>query len=163
MHVSSLRLLLLLLLPLASGLVAESCGVSRPLFKDASVKVDPIEGKGNWLQQGLSAVLGWVVKIPLPFLPGAPVAPAQPKRQEGLRCLMPYLMNCTHWHELSASRPCPRECPFIAQVKPFACAFTCVNVTQCRYTDPNMGFANPITQLCEESPIEGCEIQAGGC
>ncbi|CAE7547410.1 ttn-1, partial [Symbiodinium sp. KB8] len=26
-------------------------------------------------------------------------------------------------------------------------------VTQCRYTDPNMGFANPITQLCEAGTI----------
>ncbi|CAJ1431509.1 unnamed protein product, partial [Effrenium voratum] len=139
--------------PAASG----TCGVSRPLFKDSSVKVEPIDSQGNWLQQGISAVLGWVGHLPFPFLQHE-----EQERQESskLRCLMPYLMNCTHWQGLSLQRPCPDECPFIAQVKPFACAFTCVNVTQCHYTDPNMPFANSGSHLCEESAIEGCEVQA---
>eukprot|EP00435_Cladocopium_sp_Y103_P045688 s2631_g13.t1 len=138
-----------------------TCGVSKPLFKatetsrdvsDSSIKVEPIDTH-NWLQIGFSAVIGWVGHMGFPFMPPGQHAT---KHHDGLRCLMPYLMNCTHWQDLSAGNPCPEECPFIAQVKPFACAFTCVNVTQCHYTDPNMPFANPSSQLCEESSIEGC-------
>ncbi|CAK9028989.1 Hypothetical protein SCF082_LOCUS18593 [Durusdinium trenchii] len=155
-HVAAVTLVAVLTLCRADGTELHSCGVSRPLFKDTSIKVEPIDSH-NWLQQGISAVLGWVNQLRFGF---HPPSETKPQKRSDLRCLMPYLMNCTHWQALAAQDPCPEECPFIAQVKPFACAFTCVNVSQCHYTDPNMPFANPMSNLCEESAIEGCGVQA---
>eukprot|EP00913_Durusdinium_trenchii_P002899 g2686.t1 len=61
-HVAAVTLVAVLTLCRADGTELHSCGVSRPLFKDTSIKVEPIDSH-NWLQQGISAVLGWVNQL----------------------------------------------------------------------------------------------------
>lgn len=140
------------------------CGVSKPLFQKKE-KVLPMEGeeedKNAW-QRMSGTVLGWVGHLGLPWWHHEEMHEAEkPKKNESkLSCLMPYLMNCSSWDELGATNPCPEECPFVAQLKPFACALACVNASQCYYADVDAPFANPETLLCEHSVVEGCLVAA---
>ncbi|OLQ00665.1 hypothetical protein AK812_SmicGene16670 [Symbiodinium microadriaticum] len=190
----------------------------RDFAEDASVKVDPIEGKGNWLQhlglsleeededededkegddddddnserQGLSrlaqacAVLGWVVKIPCLAVIATGMwqdeksaAWCELGDDEQFETSWMYRFRWGKCDGISVhdAEICDDEqfetswmyrfrwgkCDGISvhDAEICSCRFDLVSdcreeVTQCRYTDPNMGFANPITQLCEAGTI----------
>eukprot|EP00930_Biecheleria_cincta_P022580 TRINITY_DN16484_c0_g1_i2.p1 TRINITY_DN16484_c0_g1~~TRINITY_DN16484_c0_g1_i2.p1 ORF type:complete len:1059 (-),score=144.64 TRINITY_DN16484_c0_g1_i2:9-3158(-) len=124
------------------------CGVTKPLFKD-NEQVQPLwQTVGNFM-------FGWLNFLKLPWMRGEP-------DKSQLECLMPYMMNCTHWHSFASQEPCPKKCPFVAQLKPFACTFSCVAGHQCHFADLDSPFANPDTLLCEPALVQGCRVAAEG-
>eukprot|EP00929_Paragymnodinium_shiwhaense_P057298 TRINITY_DN2867_c0_g1_i1.p1 TRINITY_DN2867_c0_g1~~TRINITY_DN2867_c0_g1_i1.p1 ORF type:complete len:1535 (+),score=370.61 TRINITY_DN2867_c0_g1_i1:90-4694(+) len=149
----------------------EECGVVQPMFKE-KVEVKPVAKPAppknlNIVQQVGNTVGGVLQHLNLPFFGGGAGddhPPAKNKTTENhthdLQCLMPYLMNCSDWATLGRRSVCPTQCPFITQVRPFACTFACVNASQCSFANIDAPYANPLTLLCEPSQISGCQIAA---